>query len=142
MTTTEPTKFSVRAAKGWETRRANQAAKLAQPKIAVAPAPVAANTVACACGCGQSLEVAKNPAKQKRFVQGHDAKAKSLLCEIRKGRATTDQIPAELRAAAPFVNFIQNNPVYAAYFAAPVAARVMAMGAVPSGFVSDEAWSQ
>jgi len=80
--------------------------------------PVAVQTMPCACGQCETFVVVNvnRPDKQKFFTQGHDAKAKSVLCEVNKGRKTAADIPASLIAIASKVSFIVNNPDYAKHF--------------------------
>ena len=122
--------FKARAAAGWATRRLKMQAALVAAAAAPAPAPEVipappeapapkqkpvkpaskGKTIPCACNCKKRIPVASNPMKQTRFAWGHDAKAKSQLCQVEKGRISVTDLPQILIDSAPLIPSISGNP--------------------------------
>jgi len=66
-------------------RRDNKVAHIAKHRVTL-----------CACGCKKELPKPLKPSLTRRFLQGHDAKAKSLMVRLVKGEIKISAIPREL----------------------------------------------
>jgi len=73
----------------------------------------------CLCGCGGPLARIKNPRRQHFFLQGHDARLKSLLRKVLNGEVPREQIPAAARANLAKLKFVQASAEFKRAFANP-----------------------
>ena len=71
------------------------------------------------CGCGERLEISKNPAKQRLFHRGCDAKLKSMFRAVLRGELKREELPASARANLARIGFIQASPEFKRAFANP-----------------------
>ena len=68
--------------------------------------PVRPVVVNCTCGCQQPI-----PSQRKRslFLQGHDAKLKSLLIRVLDGLESSERIPSEAVERREFIMFLKSR---------------------------------
>ena len=69
--------------------------------------PVRPVVINCTCGCGKAI-----PPQRTRslFLQGHDAKLKSLLIRVLEGQAAPDSIPQEAIDRQEYIGFLKSRP--------------------------------
>ena len=73
----------------------------------------------CCCGCSTRLEISKDPARQKYFAQGHDARLKSILRKVLAGQMKRADIPQAARTNLARLKFVQASPEFKRAFARP-----------------------
>lgn len=71
------------------------------------------------CGCGERLEIAKDPAKQRLFHQGCDARLKAKLRAVLRGELQRAELPIAARVNLSRIGFIQASPEFKRAFANP-----------------------
>ena len=71
------------------------------------------------CGCGERLEIAKDPAKQRLFHQGCDARLKAKIRAVLRGELQRAELPTAARVNLSRIGFIQASPEFKRAFANP-----------------------